>query len=214
MTPEHIKKLINSGEGLTLDFKFEISNAQKIAKTLVAFANTEGGKLLIGVKDNGIIAGIRTNEEVYMIESAANLFSKPKIDFTVRQWKINGKIILEIYIPKSPLKPHYAKDFDNKLKVYIRVKDQILLATNVRIRAWKEENIRTVKIKYSRKEEFLLNYLKDFSSISLNKFVELAQISRTEAENTLVDFLILGIIKEQVSETSVSYLHNENSTIV
>jgi len=94
--PKYIFDLIENGESQTLDFKFEISNARKIAKTLVAFANTNGGKLLVGVKDNGKIAGIRTNEEVFMIESAANIFSRPKISFQIKPWNIGGKQILEI----------------------------------------------------------------------------------------------------------------------
>jgi predicted HTH transcriptional regulator len=54
----YIKNLIKQGEHQQLDFKFEITDSKKIARSLVAFANTDGGKLLIGVKDNGAIAGV------------------------------------------------------------------------------------------------------------------------------------------------------------
>jgi predicted HTH transcriptional regulator len=54
----YIKNLIKQGEHQQLDFKFEITDSKKIARSLVAFANTDGGKLLIGVKDNGAIAGM------------------------------------------------------------------------------------------------------------------------------------------------------------
>ena len=63
---DYIHALIAEGEHQQQDFKFEISDARKIAKTLSAFANTEGGRLLIGVKDNGRIAGIRSEEEKYI----------------------------------------------------------------------------------------------------------------------------------------------------
>ena len=49
---DYIHALIAEGEHQQQDFKFEISDARKIAKTLSAFANTDGGRLLIGVKDN------------------------------------------------------------------------------------------------------------------------------------------------------------------
>ena len=65
---DYIHTLIAEGEHQQQDFKFEISDARKIAKTLSAFANTDGGRLLIGVKDNGRIAGVRSEEEKYMIE--------------------------------------------------------------------------------------------------------------------------------------------------
>lgn len=50
---EYIHKLVAEGEHIHQDFKFAISDARKIAKSLSAFANTEGGRLLVGVKDNG-----------------------------------------------------------------------------------------------------------------------------------------------------------------
>ena len=56
---KYLRSLIAEGEHQELDFKFEISDARKIAKTLSAFYNTHGGRLLIGVKDNRRIAGVR-----------------------------------------------------------------------------------------------------------------------------------------------------------
>ena len=59
-----IQRLIAEGEHLHQDFKFAISDARKIARTFSAFANAGGGHLLVGVKDNGVVAGIRTDEEI------------------------------------------------------------------------------------------------------------------------------------------------------
>ena len=87
----YIKNLIAQGEHQQLDFKFEIDDARKIARTLSAFANTDGGKLLIGVKDNGNIAGIRSDEEYHMIEAAAQMYCRPEPGFQTRKWNILGK---------------------------------------------------------------------------------------------------------------------------
>lgn len=54
----YLQQLIAEGEHQQQDFKFEISDARKIARSLSAFSNTDGGRLLIGVKDNGRIAGV------------------------------------------------------------------------------------------------------------------------------------------------------------
>ena len=86
LTVNPIFKLISQGEHQQQDFKFCINDSRKIAKSLVAFANTNGGRLLIGVKDNGNVIGIRSEEEYYMAEAAAKIYSKPKIDFTVQEW--------------------------------------------------------------------------------------------------------------------------------
>ena len=75
---DYIYKLIEEGEHQQQDFKFEISDARKIAKSLSAFSNTDGGRLLIGVKDNGKIAGVRSEEEIYMIEAAAKLYCQQR----------------------------------------------------------------------------------------------------------------------------------------
>ena len=79
---DYIHALIAEGEHQQQDFKFEISDARKIAKTLSAFANTNGGRLLIGVKDNGKIAGVRSEEEKYMIEAAAQLYCVPEVEYS------------------------------------------------------------------------------------------------------------------------------------
>ena len=83
---DYIHTLIAEGEHQQQDFKFEISDARKIAKTLSAFANTDGGRLLIGVKDNGKIAGVRSEEEKYMIEAAAQLYCVPEVEYTMQTY--------------------------------------------------------------------------------------------------------------------------------
>ena len=60
-----LKKRISEGESQILDFKFALNDSRKIARSMSAFSNTDGGSLLLGVKDNGVIAGIRSEEEFY-----------------------------------------------------------------------------------------------------------------------------------------------------
>ena len=88
---KYLQSLIAQGEHQELDFKFEISDARKIARTLSAFSNTDGGRLLIGVKDNGRISGIRSDEEYYMVESAASLFSRPEVKFESHTYHTPGQ---------------------------------------------------------------------------------------------------------------------------
>ena len=74
----YIQNLIEEGEHVHQDFKYQISDARKIARSISAFANNDGGHLLIGVKDNGKIAGVQSDEEIYMIEQAASMYCKPE----------------------------------------------------------------------------------------------------------------------------------------
>jgi predicted HTH transcriptional regulator len=202
----HIQNLISEGEHQQLDFKFEISDARRIARTLVAFANTDGGRMLIGVKDNGAIAGMRSDEEYYMVESAAKMYCRPQVDFTVKEWTVNGKKVLEIIIPKSPKKPHYAAHKEGNWMVYIRVDDQNLLANRILLKVWERESQpKGVFLKFTETEKLLLDYLESNPSITLSKFQRLARISRIKAENILIKFILLKTIKIKITAQSTFY---------
>jgi predicted HTH transcriptional regulator len=167
----YIYRLIKQGEHQQQDFKFEISDAKKIARTFVAFSNSNGGKLLIGVKDNGKIAGIRSEEEKYMAQAAATMYCFPEVKYTSKEWLIEGKKVLEIDIPEGPDKPYYALNEEDKKTVYIRVNDENILANNIMIRAWKRKNRpEGVYIKYTQNERLLLTHLEKQGSITLEDF--------------------------------------------
>jgi predicted HTH transcriptional regulator len=192
----HIQNLIAEGEHQQLDFKFEISDARRIARTLVAFANTDGGRLLIGVKDNGAIAGMRSDEEFYMVEAAAKMYCRPPVEFDVKEWTVTGKKVLEIIIKKSSQKPHFAAHKNGKWLVYIRVDDQNLLANRVLLKVWeKEKQPKGVFLKFTDTEKLLLDYLETHQSITVSKFVRLTGISRNKAEEILVKFILLKTIR-------------------
>jgi hypothetical protein len=167
---KYLRSLIAEGEHQELDFKFEINDARKIARTLSAFSNTDGGRLLIGVKDNGRISGIRSDEEYYMLESAAHLYCKPEVQFKSKTHSIEGKTVLEIYIPQVDNKPVYARDETNKWMAYIRVGDQNALAGIIQLQVWKEKTkTRGRLLEYTRTEEILLEYLGKEPGVSLSK---------------------------------------------
>lgn len=203
---EHIKKLIEEGEHQMLDFKYEISDSKKIARTLVAFANTDGGRLLIGVKDNGVISGIRSEEEKHMIQTAAEMYCNPEVNFEAKEWSINGKTILEVIVHKSRYHKHKAPDHNNKYKVYIRVKDQNILADRMLLKIWKYgKNKQSIKITFTEAEMFLLKYLNENKKITKKEFEEKAEISSKEAENILVNFSLVDILKLEITEKVIFF---------
>lgn len=209
---KHIQKLIEQGENQQLDFKFEISDSRKIARTLVAFANTEGGTLLIGVKDNGIIAGIRSDEEAHMVQAAIQMYCKPKIKYEVKEWEIEGKTILEVKILPGKSAIYYAQNQNGRWLAYLRKMDQNLLAPRVILNVWKKQSRRQgIKINYGETEHILLNYLKNHPSITLGQFCRLAKISRHRAESILVDFIVLEIIDVIFTERAISYQLSESN---
>lgn len=210
----YISKLIEEGEHQQLDFKFEIADANKIARTLVAFANSSGGRLLIGVKDNGAVAGIHSDEEYYMVESAAKKFCRPPIDFSVKEWNIKKKTVLEVIVHKSPNRPHFAQHEDGKWVPYLRIKDQNFVVNRILLSVWKKENRpKGVFLKFTDAEKFLLTYLETESSITVTKFASLAGISRNKAEQILVGFLLLKILQMHLTENQTFFTLNPSSPV-
>ena len=195
-TNSHIKRLILEGEHQQLDFKFEISDSRKIAKTLVAFSNTDGGTLLIGVKDNGNIAGVRTDEEFFMVQAAAGMYCKPEIEFVSKRWVADGKTVLEVTIPKGNNYPYFAESEPGKWLAYIRVKDENIQATAIHLKVWKNKTHSTgILIEYSEKVKKHLGYLESNPSISISKFCRTAFLPRSAAENILADLIYFGLIE-------------------
>ena len=192
----YIYDLIEEGEHQQQDFKFEISDARKIAKTLSAFSNTDGGRLLIGVKDNGKIAGIRSEEEIYMMEAAAKLYCQPCVECRMIPHRVEGKTVLEVMVQPGKLKPYYALDLENKRWAYLRIKDENILATPVHLKLWQLEKTQKGSfIHYSDKEQLLLDYLSAHDRITLNQYCRLGQIARIKAENILAKFIRFELIE-------------------
>lgn len=202
----HIQKLIEEGEHQMLDFKFEISDCKKIARSLVAFANTDGGRLLIGVKDNGSISGVRSEEEKHMIQTASEMFCNPNVYFQAKEWNINGKTILEVIVPKSKYHKHKAPDHNNIYKVYIRVKDQNIIADSILLKIWKyQNNKQEIKITFTDSEMFLLKYLNENKKITIKEFIKEAKINKKEAEKILVNFTLMNLVKLEITEKVIFF---------
>jgi predicted HTH transcriptional regulator len=203
---QYIKALIQVGENQRLDFKFEISDAKKMARTFSAFANTDGGKLLIGVKDNGRITGIRTEEEIYMAESSAHLYCKPAVNYNIRKWFVEGRCVLEIDIPASPAKPHFAPNDAGELIAYVRVGDQNIQANSIIVDFWKSQGKQKgVLLNYGREEKILMAYLKDNEKITLSRFTKVARIGKADGEKILINLMLLKIIRMEITENGVYF---------
>lgn len=206
----YILKLIQQGEHQTQDFKYCISDSKKIARSLVAFANTDGGRLLIGVKDNGRIAGVRSDEEYYMVESAAKLYSKPAIEFSTRQHLVDGKTVLEVVVESSPEKPHFARDEEGKWWAYFRKDDENRLASAIMIEVWKRQKSPDgILISLTDAEQCLLDYLEVHEKISVSHYSRLAHLSYRKATQIIINFRTLDILKDCVGDKRIDYALNE-----
>ena len=203
----NVKKLIFEGEGVTLDFKKTITSCEKIAKTMVSFANNKGGRLLIGVADDGTIKGVKSeDEERYMITKAAHFFAKPALEPTFEEVYVDDKMVLVVDTPESAMKPHFALADDGKWWVYVRVKDKSVLASKIVVDVLKRSaDNEGVLIEYSSKEKALLEYLDNGGFITIKECSELLKINRKRAQRLLVDLILSGIIRINTTEKEEFY---------
>ncbi|MGV3546928.1 MAG: helix-turn-helix domain-containing protein [Pedobacter sp.] len=208
----NIKRVILAGENVNIDFKKTISNCEKIAKTLVAFANNKGGKLLIGVADDGTIKGVKAEEEEkYMINKAAHQFCKPAIEPIFEEYMVDDKLVLVAEIPRSDTKPHYALDEQGKWWVYFRVQDKSVLASKILIEVLKKDgdNEGTL-IAYSEQEKLLLEYLGENGRITLKEFSKLTRSAYKKAQKIIVNLILSGIILPHITEKEEYYVLASN----
>lgn len=201
-----IEALIEQGEHQQLDFKFEVSDSKKIARTLSAFANTDGGRLLIGVKDNGHISGIRSEEEYYMIEAASKLYTRPEVPFEATRWDINGKTVLEIYVAPCPERPYMAPDKNDRFKAYIRVADENILANKVLVLAWQKRHQSSgTLLKICKPVEHLFSYLDTHHYITIRQFCRVGKINYHIATHIISDLLALQALQYVVIHKHIAY---------
>lgn len=202
----HILKMLIRGEDETLDFKQTISSASKISKTMCAFANHKGGTLLVGIRDNKTIAGVRTEEEKYMLDLAAAFYCKPEVKIEIMEWEIEGKLVLECKVYEGDQKPNYSKDEEGNWWVYIRVKDKSLLASKIVVDVLKRQTKpHGTIIHYSSKEKALLEYLAKHGRITLKQYSKLLNLSRYRASRILVNLISTGIIRSHNYEKTEFY---------
>lgn len=132
-----IQRLVDEGEHQQQDFKFLISDARKIARSVSAFANRDGGRLLIGVKDNGTIAGVRNEEDVYVVEQAAQRYCRPAQDVKFEAFKVDaGVVVIVATIERTDCRPVRVLEQDGRQRAYYRVADENIAAHPLLERAW------------------------------------------------------------------------------
>jgi len=75
-------QLIKRGEGQFVEFKKKANHPEKIVKEVVAFANSGGGNLFVGVDDDGQISGLKFPEdEEYILSKALKELCRPAVYF-------------------------------------------------------------------------------------------------------------------------------------
>lgn len=212
MELKELYKLVRKGEGEQLEFKRKVAHPEKIVREAVAFANTKGGTLLIGVDDNGTVPGLKyAEEEVYVLNKALHKLCKPRLKFNYELIPLDEnetRTVVLYNILESSKKPHYAlPDEESKWgKAYVRSADKSIQASKEVKRILKLSQRKNNKaFSIEEKERLLLQYLEENKTITLSEFQALAKLNRYRASNILVTLVLSNIIKVQASDKEDTY---------
>ncbi len=190
MTLDELTRLTLVGEGIALEFKTKVPQPARIAKEVIAFANTRGGRILIGVEDDGTVKGVRDSaEEEFMLANALETHCRPPVKVHIERVEVTKKRnAIVVQVPESDRKPHLLIEEDKPDgTAYIRIDDMSLEASKEHLRLMRAaKKDKDVLFEFGEKEKVLMRYLENYGRITVSQFARLVNIPRRSASHTLV----------------------------
>ena len=204
----YLLSLIREGEHQQQDFKYRVADACKLAKSVSAFANTDGGRLLIGVRDDGFLAGVRSEEEIYMMHQAAYKYCKPEASIKFDTYHaapsntVSGgrglRTIVVATVPPSTRRPVCALDEEGNMRAYIRINDENIVASPVHLALWREsQRLQGAVITYDDDIRTLLSVMQGRQT--LNQIVRLCRLPRPKGITLLARLIRFGTVRWEYS---------------
>ena len=191
---QYLQSLINEGEHQQQDFKYRVSDALKLAKSVSAFANTDGGRLLIGVRDDGNMSGVRDEEEIYMMHQAAYRYCRPEASIKFDTYHVDGRTIVIATVPPSDHRPICVVSEENRPQAYIRIADENIVASPVHIALWREsQNAQGTMLTYTDAVRKILDLLED-QGLPLNLIVRRSRIPRPKVITLLARLIRFRVV--------------------
>ena len=195
----YLLKLIQEGEHQQQDFKYRVADACKLAKSVSAFANTYGGRLLIGVRDDGHLSGVRSEEEIYMMHQAAYKYCKPEASIKFDTYHVEGRTIVVATVPPSDKRPVCALDEEGKLRAYIRIADENIVASPVHLALWREaQKPKGSVMTYDTTVRQLLDAMQ--GRRTLNQIVRLSRLPRPKVIILLARLIRFGTVQWEYTD--------------
>lgn len=202
MKYKEFKQMLEAGEGVSIEFKRKCTSPEKIAKELCAFSNTKGGFLFVGIDDDGVIVGIKSEKtEMDIIDKACGFYIDPPIFPEYRLFYEDGKDVLGVTIPegnKKPYKALVAIDENDKPEylAFIRVGENSVPASSEMTRLMKSQmDPKPIQLSIGDKEKRLFIYLEKYGRASVKDFAALVNISTRRAERLLIRLVRVGVLQ-------------------
>lgn len=202
-----LKRWVKQGETWELEFKRKANHPHKIARELVAFANTRGGALLVGVDDSGEVFGSKTaHEDAFAIQQCVDQYCIPKLSLQTEYVFVNARrSVLIIWVKESRRKPHFLREKEigeiGKKMAYVRFEDKSVTASREMIQVMRMSRRRKgVSIVYGDHERQLLQHLEIKPKVTLPEVMRLLELSRRKASTLLIIMVQAGLLQIHPTE--------------
>jgi predicted HTH transcriptional regulator len=196
---QYLLRLIKEGEHQQQDFKYRVSDAMKLARSVSAFANTDGGRLLIGVRDDGHMSGVRSEEEIYMMHQAAYRYCRPEASIKFDTYHVEGRTIVIATVPPSERRPICVISDNEKPRAYIRIGDENIVASPIHLAIWREsQNPQGSMLTYTDAVRKILDVLQD-QELPLNLIVKRSHIPRPKVISLLARLIRFRVVRWEYS---------------
>ena len=206
MNVAELKRLVTKGEGNQLEFKRKANHPDKIAKELVAFANSRGGVLLIGVDDNGEVVGTKTPvEDLFALQQYLEQSVRPGLSTIWERIPVNNRReVIHIHVLESKMRPHFLLvPYEESIRkvAYVRVKDMSIKASREMVSLMFHSRKPTgVSVRIGEAEQALLQYLDQTPNITLAQAQKLLKTSKRKTAGKLITLVRAGILSIHPTE--------------
>lgn len=198
------------GENENQSFVQNLDDSIEIAKTIIAFANTKGGKLIVGLKPNGKIIGIFPSDEINKLDRIIDVCD-PNLKVNSQIVEIGFRLLLVVNIEKSDIHPLYFTNESGKKEVYVRSNKLNILANKILLNVWKfkEKNGDLPEI-LSDNEIQIVDIIKLNPNLSLTQIYKKSNLTIDEVDYILVRLINWKIVETKITETGSFFVYRFN----
>lgn len=205
------KKLF--GEGKDIEFKREIpKNHEKFLKDVIAFANSSGGTIYLGIEDEtGVVYGIGDASPFKLSDAISTMIGDacvPQINPDIAHKTMSGidkdETVLEIYVAPGKFRPYYLGSKGKEASTYIRINGTSRPADDKKI---KELELEGQRVSYDSMQEIGSNY-DEQRAIALCEEMKRIALDACETEEQRVQIKDMTI--EKLADFGVLYKEGRN----
>jgi predicted HTH transcriptional regulator len=207
-TLQQLRELIATGEGETLEFKKRTTHPTRISRTLASLANSRGGRVLVGVEDNGRIVGVRDpEEELFLLRQAAEHYVEPPLTLRVEELETDERTVLVVTVPESARKPHRALVGEDDWRGYVRVGDQSVQTSQLteKVLANESPTDRLEWLPLSPHEQAAVDYVRHYPRLTLPQYMRMINVSKRRAHRMLIKLVLHGYLRYHDKEKEPYY---------